>query len=156
MAGNKNRGVTSGICDGCGRQYATLAASSCAQCGGSIVAAGGDSTAKLSWLSLPPLRYPGTYTLFVLLAALDVILTFLIVWNEGSDAEFNVVARAVIDHLGLPGATLFKFGLVVFIVIMCEVIGRRRDKTGRKLAEWSAAVTAIPVAVAAIQLLVAS
>ena len=153
MAGNKNRGVTSGICDGCGRQYATLAASSCAQCGGSIVAARDALMAEPSWLSLPPLCYPGTYTLFVLLAALDVILTFLIL--EIGGLELNAVAGAVIAHLGLPGAIAFKFALVVFIVIMCEVIGRHRDRTGRKLAEWSAAVTAIPVAVAAIQLLVA-
>ena len=46
----------------------------------------------------------------------------------------------------------FKFCLVVFVVVMAEWIGRRSDRAGRKLAEWSVAVTSIPVVLALVQL----
>ena len=153
MSPEKIKSACSGVCNGCGRRFATLVASACPDCGGSIVGDGPRVSGKLSWFGVPPLRYPGTYLLFVLLAAADLVFTFWIIWAEGSQAELNGVARAVIDHLGLPGAVAFKLALVVFVVVMCEVIGRRRDKTGRRLAEWSAAVTAIPVVVSIVQLL---
>ena len=152
MGQQKGNTLLSGICNGCGRQYVTLAATACPQCGGSIVGAAGDARLPLSWLSIPPLRYPLTYLLFVAVAAADVVLTFLIVWQEGTRAELNAVARGVIETLGLPGAMAFKFALVVFIVVMCEVIARRREKVARKLAEWSVAITTIPVVVSLVQL----
>ncbi len=151
-AQDKNNSCWPGVCRQCGHRYATLAASACPLCGGSIVMAATDSAAPLSWLRTSPLRYPATYLLFELVAAADIVRTFLIVWTEGTAVEVNAIARAVIERLDLPGALAYKFGLVVFIIVMCEVISRRRDEVARRLAEWSVAATTIPVVVSLAQL----
>ena len=96
--------------------------------------------------------YPDVYLWYVFLASLDIMLTWLILQMGGR--EENALAKWIIAHGGLVGAVLFKFGTVVFVVLICEYIGRRRAKTGRRVAEWAIALTAIPVVVAIVQLLV--
>ena len=96
------------------------------------------------------MRYPNAYVWFVFLSALDILLSWLILSLNG--VELNPLADAVVSHVGLPGMVGFKFGLVVLVVVMAEVIGRRRDRVGRKLAEWAVAITAIPVVLALVQL----
>jgi len=98
------------------------------------------------------MRYPRAYAWFVGLATLDIILTWVVL--EFGGQEVNAVADYVIQHRGLQGIVLFKFCLVVFVIVMCEVVGRRRDSAGRRLAKWCVAVTAIPVVAAFAQLLV--
>ncbi len=95
--------------------------------------------------------YPDVYLWYVFLAALDIMLTWLILQMGGR--EENALAKWIIAHGGLVGAVLFKFGTVVFVVLICEYIGRRRAGTGRRVAEWAIALTAIPVVVAIVQLL---
>lgn len=151
-AQEKNDSSWTGVCGQCGHRYTTLTVSGCPLCGGSIVAAATPTSDSFAWLRTSPLRYPATYLLFVLVAAADIILTFWIVWTEGTAVEVNAVARAVIEHLDLPGALAYKFGLVIFIIVMCEVISRRRDEVARRLAEWSVAVTTIPVVVSLVQI----
>jgi len=97
--------------------------------------------------------YPNCYTWFVLLAALDIMLTTLIIAGfEGY--EVNVVADWIIAAGGLRGVVAFKFGVVIMVVLICELVGRRHVAKGRKLAEWAVAITCIPVAVALIQIAV--
>lgn len=106
--------------------------------------------------------YPTSYTWFVFLAALDILLTYLImhpmvfsVDNDGiipRGVEVNALANEVIERWGVPGMAVFKFALVVLVIGVCELIGRRRDAAGRRLAEWAVAITAIPVVVAAVQI----
>jgi len=95
-------------------------------------------------------RYPVLYVLFVLLAALDLILTWIVLQVGGT--EVNPVAEGIIAHRGLPGVVAFKFGLVLLIIAMCEVIGGRRIQVGRKLAAACVVVTAVPVLAACAQL----
>lgn len=96
------------------------------------------------------MRYQRSYAWFVLLSSLDIMLTWVVLQLSGQ--ELNPVAASVINNFGLQGMVVFKFALVMLVVVMSEVIGRRNDRTGRKLAEWSVAVTAIPVILALIQL----
>ncbi|MCK6485501.1 MAG: hypothetical protein HUU22_07655 [Phycisphaerae bacterium] len=96
--------------------------------------------------------FPNLYTWFVFLAAMDVIFTTLILWIGGR--ELNWLADHVLQRYGVPGAVAVKFGAVILVVIICEFIGRLRHSTGRRLAEWSVAISTIPVALAFIQLLV--
>ncbi len=120
--------------------------------------------------------YPNAYAWFIFLAALDILLTYLIlhplfsspqVYGIGPDTantaeqpvdyhergqEVNALADWVIREHDVPGMVAYKFTLVVIIIVVCEVVGRRRDGLGRRLAEWSAAITSIPVVVALIQL----
>jgi hypothetical protein len=94
--------------------------------------------------------YQRAYKWFVLISAVDIVLTWFILLLGGR--EVNLLADAVIAHTGLQGILIYKFCLVVLVVLLCEVIGRRRPQLGRRLARWSIAVTAIPVALSVIQL----
>lgn len=93
-----------------------------------------------SFRSLPPLRYPGLYGGFVLVSSLDIVLTWLVLQLGGR--EVNPLAAAVIAHWGLGGAIAFKFSLMLMVIVLCEVIGRNRDATARRLAWWSVGVSA--------------
>ena len=95
--------------------------------------------------------YQKAYKWFVYVSALDVVLTWFILLLGGQ--EVNVLADAVIAHSGLGGILIYKFCLVVFVILACEVVGRRRPSLGRRLAHYSIAVTAIPVLLSVIQLL---
>jgi hypothetical protein len=107
-------------------------------------------------------RYPNAYVWFVFLAALDIMLTYLILhpvlfsrdvtMTESRGGEANVLASWVIERWDVPGMVAFKFVLVVLVVVLCEVIGRRKEETGRRIAEWAVAITVIPVVVALIQM----
>lgn len=107
-------------------------------------------------------RYPNAYTWFVFVATLDIVLTYLILnpvlfardttFTESRGQEANALADYVIARWDVPGMVVFKFVLVVFVILLCEVIGRHRESTGRRLAEWAVAITCIPVLVALIQI----
>ncbi|MFQ5805679.1 MAG: hypothetical protein ACE5I3_04430 [Phycisphaerae bacterium] len=107
-------------------------------------------------------RYPNAYVWFIFLAALDVMLTYLILhpvlffrdpdMTESRGTEVNALADWIIERWDVPGVVVFKFTLVVLVVILCEIIGRHKDETGRRIAEWAVAITAIPVIIALIQM----
>ena len=90
--------------------------------------------------------YPNRYVWFVLLSTLDLLMTFVILWLDGREA--NGVADWVLRQYGIGGMTIFKFALVAFVVLLCEVVGRHDDRAGRRLAEWSIALTCVPVVIA--------
>jgi hypothetical protein len=96
--------------------------------------------------------YPRIYPWYVFLAALDIMLTWVVLHSGGR--EVNVMADWVIRMGGLRGTVLFKFATVLLVIAICEVVGRKRPPLGLKIAEWSVAVTAIPVTVTLVQLLV--
>lgn len=91
--------------------------------------------------------YPELYTWFVFLAALDLLLTWMILHADGR--EVNIVADWVIQRFNLPGVVLFKFIIVALVVTICEVVGRFSEPVGRKLARWAVVLTAFPVVVGA-------
>jgi hypothetical protein len=107
-------------------------------------------------------RYPNAYVWFVFLAALDIMLTYLILhpvlfshdpfMTEPRGAETNALANWIIERWDVPGMVAFKFLLVVLVVVLCEIIGRHKEQTGRRIAEWAVAITAIPVILALIQM----
>lgn len=103
-----------------------------------------DHRRELSWFSLPPMRYPSLYCWLVLVSSMDIMLTWVILERGGT--EVNPVARLIIDSWSLPGAILFKFSLTLFVIIVCEIAGRDRDRVGRGLALVAIVVSAIPVA----------
>jgi hypothetical protein len=87
--------------------------------------------------------YQSAYVWFVFVSALDIMLTWKIL-DKGGD-EVNPVAREVIDLWGFEGAILFKFAVVVWVVLACELVGRRRPVTGRRLAWTAVIVSGSPV-----------
>src|SRR5688500_128629 len=101
------------------------------------------ANASLGWLSLPEMRYPSLYVWFVFFSSLDVMLTWAILRRGGS--EVNPIAAFVIDEWSLAGAMGFKFSLMLVVVIVCEIIGRSRDRLALHLAQTAVAVSAMPV-----------
>ena len=95
--------------------------------------------------------YPDRYTWFVLVSSLDLMLTWAVLAAGGS--EGNILADWIIRRWGLTGAVVFKFAVVMLVVCACEYVGRRSDRMGRKLAEWAVAISAVPVVLALLQLL---
>jgi hypothetical protein len=98
-----------------------------------------------------PALYPALYTWYVFMAALDVLFTWAILHAGGS--EENWLAAWIIRRHDLYGVVAFKFMLVVLVVAICEVVGRRRPATGQALARWAVVLSAFPVVVGATHLL---
>ena len=105
---------------------------------------GADRERRSSGWGAVPMRYPNAYVWFVLVSAMDVMLTWAILTADGT--EVNPIAAAVIARWGLNGAIGFKFGLTLFVIVACDIVGRSRDRTGRLLARAAIVVSSIPVA----------
>ena len=95
--------------------------------------------------------FPNVYVWYVLFASLDVILTWVILHWGGS--ELNALADWIIRRHDLLGIVTYKFALVLFVVLICEIVGRRNRRRGLKLARWAVILTAFPVVVALIHLM---
>ena len=93
--------------------------------------------------SLPEMIYQNLYLWFILVSSMDIMLTWRIL--RGGGHEVNPVAKLVIDSWGLPGAILFKFALMLFVIIACEIIGRKKIRTGRILIIAAISISSIPV-----------
>jgi len=90
------------------------------------------------------MRYPNEYVWFLLFSSMDVMLTWMILVRHGG-TEVNPVADLVIDQWGLPGAIAFKFSLMLLVMVVCDVIGRKLDRAGRNLAQAAVVISALPV-----------
>ncbi|MHC5113995.1 MAG: DUF5658 family protein [Planctomycetota bacterium] len=99
--------------------------------------------AAFQWLLATPMLYPNAYVWFVFVSALDIMLTWAILAAGG--AEVNPIAARVINAWGLPGAIAFKFSLTIFVILVCEVSGRYRPRTGRNLAYLAVGISSVPV-----------
>lgn len=91
------------------------------------------------------MKLQAPYVWFVLVAALDVMLTATILHLGGREA--NAIAEWIIHRFGLVGMVIYKFGLTIFVVLICETIARRDEKSARTLAYGAVAMSAIPVVV---------
>jgi hypothetical protein len=108
-----------------------------------------------------PVLYPNHYAWFVLFSALDIMLTHKILgaakFHAVSDAvfgeegpfngrELNSIADWVIQQFGLWGAIGLKFATVIFAVLVCEYVGSKRPRTGRRLVSVVVVLSIFPVA----------
>ncbi|MEZ6244096.1 MAG: DUF5658 family protein [Phycisphaerales bacterium] len=103
----------------------------------------------------PPARrgvlYPEHYLWYVLVSALDLIVTHTVLSYLGFE-EANTIADRVIDAAGFGGLIAFKFATVLFVVLICEIVGARRPRVGRLLATAAIAISVVPIAIALLQL----
>ena len=116
----------------------------CHECGAELVTSD-DARDQPPFLSLPQMRYQNAYVWLIFVSVLDLLLTMFVLYLWGG-YEVNPIAAAVIDHMGFLWAIVFKFGLIVLVIIICEVLGRRHDPTGRRLATVAVVISALPVA----------
>jgi len=89
------------------------------------------------------MRYQHAYTWFVFLSAMDLMLTWIILHQDGR--ELNPLANWVIDTMNLWGLVGFKFSLVVIVVMLCEAIGYRQPRLGYFVACLAVVLTSAPV-----------
>ena len=131
-------------CPACNHPLLAADGAQCSECGTEIVMPN-DSRSRPSFLSLPAMRYQNTYVWLVFVSALDVFLTMLVLfWWTGR--ELNPIADAIIQHMGFTWTIAFKFALIVLVIVICEIVGRYNDRTGRKLAVAAVIISAAPVA----------
>lgn len=97
----------------------------------------------VGWLSLPEMRFQNQYVWFVFFSALDIMLTWAILSRGGR--EVNPVADVIIQVWGLNGAILFKFSITALVVIVCEVVARKRHGMAFALSITAVIVSSIPV-----------
>lgn len=97
-----------------------------------------------------PVLYPAMYPWLVLVASLDVMLTWVCLSLGGM--EFNPIAARFIDVGGLAGALLLKFTCVIVVVCVCEIVGRQRELLARRLANGAIVLNSVPVTAALAQL----
>jgi hypothetical protein len=94
--------------------------------------------------------YPNQYVWYVLVSSLDLIMTNTVMHHLGA-REVNTIADTAIRWFGFWGLIGLKFATVMVVVGVCEYVGVRRPRLGRKIAEWAVAISAVPVVVAIVQ-----
>lgn len=98
-------------------------------------------------------RYPQEYLWFVFISALDLMMTWVVLYFGG--AEVNALADYILQRWALLGMVVFKFVLVIVVICICEVVGHYRGRAGRLLARFAVIITLLPVVIAFTHLLAA-
>ncbi|MEM1166608.1 MAG: DUF5658 family protein [Planctomycetota bacterium] len=93
--------------------------------------------------------FPRHYAAYITLACVDVILTWYILRTGGW--EINAIAAWAIELAGDYGMTALKFLCVAFVLVVCEVVGRKKTRLARALAWTAVLVNCVPPAFAAAQ-----
>ncbi|MCH8054225.1 MAG: hypothetical protein IH895_09205 [Planctomycetes bacterium] len=96
-------------------------------------------------------RYPQAYVWFIFVSAMDVMMTWVVLYFGGR--EVNVLADYILDRWALTGMVIYKFALVIFVIFICEVVGHHRDRLGRRLSIFAVVITLVPVIIAFTHLL---
>ena len=94
--------------------------------------------------------FENLYVWFIFVSSLDIMLTAVVLSFGGR--EVNGLAAVALNRFGLPGMVVFKFLLVTFVICICEIVGQKAPKTGRRLAEWAVALTCVPLVLALVQI----
>jgi len=98
-------------------------------------------------------RYPQAYVWFVFVSALDLMMTWVVLYFGGR--EVNVLADYILDRWALTGMVVYKFALVILVIFICEIVGHYRPRLGRRLSIFAVVITLVPVIIAFTHLLAA-
>lgn len=90
------------------------------------------------------LTYPRHYVWVLALAALDIIVTTLVLSVGGQ--ELNALARWAIEHAGVIGMVAIKATTLSIVLCICEYMGRHRPRVGLRIAELALIANSIAVA----------
>jgi len=91
-------------------------------------------------------RYPQGYLWFVLVSALDLMMTWVVLHFGGQ--EVNALADHILQRWALTGMVIYKFALVAFVIAICEVVGYYRPRVGWALIWFGVFITFLPVILA--------
>ena len=92
------------------------------------------------------MRYPNEYVWLVFVSVIDLIATWIILVRHGG-YEANPIANLVITRFGSTGLVLFKVAIFLFVIFVCEIVGRQSESRGRWLARVGVGISAIPLVV---------
>lgn len=95
--------------------------------------------------------FPNHYAWYILAATLDVVVTHQIL-HHFKGSEVNQLADTLIRRFGLAGMIGLKYSSIVLVVILCEYIGRRDLRLGRRLAAAAIMISALPVGIGLLQI----
>ena len=98
-----------------------------------------------------PVHYPDAYCWYVLVCALDLMLTNTVIHHLGA-IEVNALAARAIESAGFWGLIALKLATMAAFLLICETLAHRRPASARRLAEWGVAISAIPVGLTLAQL----
>lgn len=79
----------------------------------------------------------------VAISAMDLFVTYRLLWQGGRFYESNPVAQWYFHRWNIAGMTGYKFGMVAFILVLGEIIERHRPGSGRAVVVFGAAAAAI-------------
>jgi hypothetical protein len=91
--------------------------------------------------------FPNRYAWYVLVSALDIMLTVTLLVHLGA-REVNMIAQQSIELFGTWGLIGLKFLSVILVVLICEWVGRRRYFLGRRVATAAIFISLFPVTAA--------
>ena len=106
-----------------------------------------------AWLRRPA-AFEAAFCWYVLVCALDLMLTNFVI-NHAGAIEVNGVANRAIELAGFWGLIALKILTMLVVIGACEVLARQRRRAAVRLVEWAVAISAIPVVVTLAQLLAA-
>ena len=107
---------------------------------------------RTTWLLGGPSRLGPISLLLVVLSLGDLIVTYILLWQGGRYYEANPIARLIFERWNIAGMTLFKFGVIGFVILLGEIIERRRPGVGKAIIGFGC-VAATAVIVHGIRLL---
>ncbi len=85
-------------------------------------------------------------SLFLLVSALDVFMTYLLLAHSGEEGggprfyESNPVARTFMFYWGVRGLVYFKFAMVAVVEVIAQIVALKRVETARRLLEFGTVV----------------
>ena len=93
------------------------------------------------------LRHPLLHLGLMQVSVLDVLGTWMVLDRGG--LELNPIADVLIEEVGYDGAIFFKFGLMLFVAVLVELISPRNTSAAHFLGWFALLVSAIPLLVSA-------
>ncbi len=87
----------------------------------------------------------GETALFILASTLDVMLTQYLLWQSNSEGniwfvESNPIPRFFLESWGLKALVYFKFSLVAFVSIICQIIAHRKIEVARRVLNFASLI----------------
>jgi hypothetical protein len=141
VAIRRHRREKYGKCGKCGYAmdvHAVKRLEVCPECGTSF------RRDPLGFAHSPEMHFQNAYVWIIFISSLDIMLTWKILGRGG--IEVNPVAAVVIDAWGMHGAIAFKFALMMWVIVACEILARLKRSAGRFLSIAAIVISASPVA----------
>ena len=83
--------------------------------------------------------------LFILVSIGDLMMTYFLLDLNANFYESNPIANWFFTHWNIAGMTFFKFAVVAFVIVISEIVERKRCGAGKFVLIFGVLVTAYVV-----------